>query len=141
MNPAYDRVAERADHRCEYCRAPEVIFNLRFEVEHILPRSKGGPDDEDNLALACRSCNQFKSDCTDGFDLTSGTRIRLHHPRRDAWPDNFRLDSASGRIIGLTPVGYATIERLQLNGTLQVAARSMWIELGLFGSFELGAGT
>ena len=31
MNPHYPLVAERAGHRCEYCHAPEVIFNFPFE--------------------------------------------------------------------------------------------------------------
>jgi HNH endonuclease len=52
MNKHYARVAERAAHRCEYCQAPEVIFNLVFEVEHIIPRALNGPDDESNLALS-----------------------------------------------------------------------------------------
>ena len=39
MNPRYAPVAERAGHRCEYCRAPEAIFNFPFEVEHIVPTS------------------------------------------------------------------------------------------------------
>ena len=43
------RVAERAGHRCEYCHAREAIFNLPFEVEQIVPTSRGGPDDESNL--------------------------------------------------------------------------------------------
>ena len=54
MNRRYVNVAARAGHRCEYCRAPEVIFNLPFEVEHVVPISRQGPDDEPNLALACR---------------------------------------------------------------------------------------
>lgn len=37
MNPNYPPVAERAGHRCEYCHAPEAIFNVLFEVEHIIP--------------------------------------------------------------------------------------------------------
>ena len=35
MNPLYFLVAERAYHRCEYCHAPESIFNAVLEVEHI----------------------------------------------------------------------------------------------------------
>jgi hypothetical protein len=35
MNPKYAFVALRAGHRCEYCHAPEVVFNSLFEVEHI----------------------------------------------------------------------------------------------------------
>jgi hypothetical protein len=52
MNPRDQLVAERARFRCEYCRAPEAIFNLNFEVEHLLPRTEGGEDDELNWALA-----------------------------------------------------------------------------------------
>jgi HNH endonuclease len=51
MNSRYPSVSGRARHRCEYCRAPEAIFNFPFEVEHIIPLSHGGID-EANLALA-----------------------------------------------------------------------------------------
>ena len=37
MNPHYPEVALRAGHRCEYCYAPEAVFNLPLEVEHIVP--------------------------------------------------------------------------------------------------------
>lgn len=37
MNPYYGAIAERANHRCEYCHAPELVFNFPFEVEHIIP--------------------------------------------------------------------------------------------------------
>jgi hypothetical protein len=36
MNPRYVQVALRAEHRCEYCHAPEVVFNFPFEVEHVI---------------------------------------------------------------------------------------------------------
>jgi len=68
VNPHYPFVAERAGHRCEYCHAPEGIFNVPFEVDHILPLAKGGLDEETNRALACRACNLHKSDATGGFD-------------------------------------------------------------------------
>ena len=38
MNPHYPLVAQRAAHHCEYCRAPEAVFNFAFEVEHNLLR-------------------------------------------------------------------------------------------------------
>jgi len=50
MNPQYAEVALRAGHRCEYCHAPEVVFNLPLEVEHIIPISRGGAESGDNLA-------------------------------------------------------------------------------------------
>jgi hypothetical protein len=42
MNALYPLVAARAEHRCEFCRAPEIIFNFRFEVEHIVPQASSG---------------------------------------------------------------------------------------------------
>ncbi len=69
MNARYPFVARRARHRCEYCHAPESLFNFPFEVEHVVPRSHDGGDDEANLALACRACNVAKSDHLTGeFD-------------------------------------------------------------------------
>jgi 5-methylcytosine-specific restriction endonuclease McrA len=80
MNPLYPLVAQRAGHRCEYCRAPEAIFNLPFEVEHIIPTSRNGSDGESNCALACRSCNLYKSDQLEGLDELTGEIVRLFHP-------------------------------------------------------------
>lgn len=68
MNPHYALVAQRAGHQCEYCRAPEAVFNFPFEVEHITPSIHGGADRESNWALSCRSCNLHKSDAVDGID-------------------------------------------------------------------------
>ncbi len=51
MNPNYAFVAKRAGHICEYCHAPEAVFNLRFEVEHIKPLSRGGNNSEENRFL------------------------------------------------------------------------------------------
>ena len=92
MNRLYLLVAERAGHRCEYCRAPEAIFNFAFEVEHIVPTSRNGPDDESNAAPACRSCNLYKSDRIRGRDPVTGKVVRLFHPRQHRWDHLFRLE-------------------------------------------------
>jgi hypothetical protein len=81
MNPRYPVVAERAVYHCEYCHAPESVFNFPFEVEHIIPQSRGGSDDLNNLALACHACNLFKSDFETGRDEENEADIRLFHPR------------------------------------------------------------
>src|SRR5215204_1320167 len=107
MNPLYAAVAGRAGHRCEYCRAPEAVFNFAFEVEHVLPRSRGGADEFENAALACRSCNLFKSDSIEAVDPQSGASVRLFSPRRDIWLEHFVVLS-SGIVEGQTPIGRAT---------------------------------
>jgi 5-methylcytosine-specific restriction endonuclease McrA len=45
---------------CQYCR----ITNVPMEVEHIIPKSRGGSNRIDNLTIACRSCNQEKDNLT-----------------------------------------------------------------------------
>jgi len=132
MNPLYPFVAARARHRCEYCRAPEAVFNFPFEVEHILPQSQGGTGEESNLALACRSCNLRKSDHRVGRDDQTGPESALFHPRRDQWDGHFVYHPESRTIVGLTPIGRATVDRLQLNSPGQLAARHQWTRLGVF---------
>src|SRR5688500_16309723 len=95
-----DIVARRARYRCEYCRAPEALFNSSFEVEHVVPRALGGADDLTNLALACRACNGSKHTATMGRDPATGARIRLFNPRIDRWDEHFNLDEDTARIEG-----------------------------------------
>ena len=36
-------VSTRAGDRCEYCRMHQSLQGATFHVEHIVPRSRGGP--------------------------------------------------------------------------------------------------
>ena len=132
MNSFYSRVAIRAGKICEYCRAPEIASNFPFEVEHIFPRSHGGETDIENLALACRSCNVFKSDFLNGIDDKGREINLLFHPRRDIWTLHFRVNPETLEIESLTGIGRGTVNRLRLNNTLQINARRQWQRLGLF---------
>ena len=59
MAPALrELVRRRARARCEYCLVPQEFSELRFHIEHIIPRQHGGSDDEQNLGLACPDCNR-----------------------------------------------------------------------------------
>jgi hypothetical protein len=132
MNPHYERVALRARHRCEYCHAPEIIFNFPFEIEHIIPVTLDGANDNFNLALSCRLCNLYKSSHITGNDSETQTDVPLFNPRKNTWNQHFIVDSQSGEIIGLTKKGRATINRLQMNRESQVVARKQWMLLELF---------
>jgi hypothetical protein len=132
VNRFYPQVAERAGERCEYCHAPERVFNFAFEVEHILPRSAGGKDALDNLALACESCNLYKSDATSVWDAEEGRDVPLFHPRRDRWDEHFLLDHETSELRGLTAVGRVTVAHLRLNSVFQRRARRHWMQLGLY---------
>lgn len=131
MNPHYPLVASRARHACEYCRAPEIVFNLPFEVEHIMPQARGGETNENNLALSCRSCNLYKSDYVSAVDEQTRQEVGLFNPRRDVWEEHFSITTETGEIKGLTPSGRATVARLRINNGPQVEARKTWLRLGL----------
>lgn len=54
------RVCERWDFSCAYCNDKPGRSGL--QIDHLIPRARGGSDDEDNLVPACVACNQGKSD-------------------------------------------------------------------------------
>lgn len=132
MNRHYLLVAKRATHRCEYCHAPEAIFNFPFEVEHIRPIQQAGEDQPENLALACRSCNLFKSNYLEFEDLETKTVVELYDPRNASWETTFQANPSSGEIVGISASGRATVACLRMNSETQVAARLQWMRLGLF---------
>jgi hypothetical protein len=84
-------------------------------VEHIIPRAKRGTNELDNLALACQGCNGPKLTCVEAFDPVSGRTVPLFHPRKDRWEDHFDWLDDFALVIGKTPVGRVTIDRLKLN--------------------------
>ena len=61
-------IFERDNFTCQYCgrQAPKV----ELQVDHILPVSRGGKNNKDNLITACVDCNIGKSDAmiTDSYD-------------------------------------------------------------------------
>jgi hypothetical protein len=107
-----------------------MVFNLNFEVEHVVPVSRDGSDDESNLA--CRACNLYKTNHLTAVDETSQTEVPLFQPRRDNWKEHFAVDPETCVIRGLTAVGRATVARLRMNSSLQIEARKQWLKLGLF---------
>jgi hypothetical protein len=108
-------VAARARECCEYCQSQLLFSADPFVVEHIRPKSRGGTNELDNLALACQGCNGFKYDKVAAEDPMTGEVVPLFHPRKDHWDEHFVWSEDFALIIGLTPTGRATVEALQLN--------------------------
>jgi HNH endonuclease len=125
-------VVTRAGHRCEYCHLPTTGQVATFPIDHIIPRSEGGSNDPDNLALCCPHCNAHKWIAVDGIDPTTGLTARLFHPRRDVWADHFEWSDAHfGKLVGRTPVGRATVASLRINDEGMIAVRLLLADLGL----------
>lgn len=132
MSSVRSKVEGRAKNRCEYCRAPQAICAYTFNIEHIIPRAKGGANTLFNYALACFPCNNAKSDHVAGVDPDSREEVALFHPRRQKWTDHFSPSRDYSRIEGLTVTGRATVDRLKMNERLQSRARLLWVSAGLW---------
>ncbi|MBY0524989.1 MAG: HNH endonuclease [Gemmataceae bacterium] len=103
----------------------------RLQIEHIIPRAKGGRDGESNLWLACPICNGHKSDKTASADPETGETVPLFNPRLQAWTEHFRWAEDGIRIIGLTPTGRATVSALHLSDDPDaLEVRSNWVLAG-----------
>jgi hypothetical protein len=48
----------RDQHQCQYCARRPSLRDLN--VDHVIPRSRGGADSWENLVVSCRSCNLKK---------------------------------------------------------------------------------
>lgn len=62
------RLVEQQQGRCFYCETAISFYSKRIdscEIDHRVPKAKGGSDDEENLVAACRACNRGKCDRTE----------------------------------------------------------------------------
>lgn len=55
-------ILTRDHHTCAYCGAVKGGFELT--LDHIHPRSRGGPSTWENLVACCKPCNHRKADRT-----------------------------------------------------------------------------
>lgn len=68
----------RDDHACQYCgRAAE-------NVDHVVPRSRDGAHDWENVVAACRRCNSKKKDRTPSEANMSLVRVP-YAPKAAFW--------------------------------------------------------
>ena len=73
----------RDGNTCQYCgkRFPTSELNL----DHVIPRSRGGITSWDNIVCSCIACNKRK-----GGELPEQARMRLiRRPARPQWGPQF----------------------------------------------------
>ncbi len=126
-----NKVFERAAFRCEYCFSLNLYSSSPFNVEHIIPISKNGSSNIDNLALACHGCNLYKYNKIFGIDSVTTLLEPLYNPREDNWKDHFKWNKEFTLIIGLTPTGRATVNTLKLNRFRLINQRFIFKDIGL----------
>ena len=60
------RILERDEHKCRNCGSTE-----RLQIDHVIPRSKGGDGTDDNLQVLCLRCNTGKNNRQASADVGS----------------------------------------------------------------------
>ncbi len=125
-----ERIAQQAQFRCGYCVTQERISGVPLTVEHLIPRSKGGNDTDENLWMSCRLCNEAKGVLVDAHDPETDTIVTLFNPRIHAWNAHFVWSVSGTEVIGTTAIGRATVQALALNSDFRVRARTLWVEVG-----------
>jgi len=102
-----------------------------MDIDHLIPEALGGKTVEENLWLACNRCNKQKGDRVNAADPQTGALVPLFNPRTQKWNEHFAWSDSGEQIIGLTPVGRATVEALHLNREVLAHARRVWVAVGL----------
>jgi hypothetical protein len=123
-------IRQQARNRCGYCQSQQRYVYGPLEIEHIIPEAGGGTDDEINLWLGCRMCNNYKGAQMTGIDSQTGISVPLFNPRSQVWAEHFRWSEDGAHIMGLTPTGRVTIAALQMNNQLAVLVRTGWVQAG-----------
>lgn len=70
-------VFRRDDHTCQYCGRRSHDLTL----DHVMPRSRGGPTSWENVVACCRSCNASKRDRTP----SEAEMLLRRHPGAPSW--------------------------------------------------------
>jgi 5-methylcytosine-specific restriction endonuclease McrA len=73
-------VLAKWQRKCAYCEAREVPL----ELEHIVPKSRGGSNRASNLTLACHACNRRKGQQTAAEFGFADVQAKARVPLKDA---------------------------------------------------------
>lgn len=120
----------RAREVCEYCLSPQRIHRLKFQIEHIIAKQRGGDESLENLALSCGRCNRYKGTNIAGLDPTTGQLTRLFNPRIDDWSEHFHWEGPMA--VGSTGIGRTTVIVLMMNHPDELAVRRELIASAVF---------
>lgn len=121
---------EKFGRQCVYCGAKDVAL----EIEHIVPKSRGGSNRASNLTLACRPCNQTKGNQTASEYGHPKVQAQAKLPLRDASAVNASRWALWRKLseIGM-PLETGTGGRTKFNRIFQKYPKAHWIDAACVG--------
>jgi 5-methylcytosine-specific restriction endonuclease McrA len=121
---------EKWGRKCAYCGKTGVPL----EVEHIVPKIRGGSDRVSNLTLACRSCNQKKGSRTAAEFGFPQIQEQARKPLRDAAALNATRYAVGSMLKRCNlPVSFWSGGRTKYNRIEQGYPKEHWIDAACVG--------
>jgi len=121
---------EKWGRQCAYCNAK----NVALQIEHVIPKSRGGTDRVSNLTLSCEVCNQRKNNLTATEFGHPAVQKQALQPLKDAAAVNatrYAIGNAL-KTLGL-PVSFWSGGRTKFNRTQQGYPKAHWIDAACVG--------
>lgn len=121
---------QKWNRTCAYCGAT----NIPLQVEHIVPKTRGGSDRVSNLTLACVDCNLKKGNLTAAEFGFPNIQKLAKLPLKDAAAVNATRYMIGDmlKILGL-PITFWTGGRTKFNRTQQRYPKAHWIDAACVG--------
>lgn len=127
---------EKFNRTCVYCGAK----NVPLQVEHIVPKAKGGSNRVSNLTLACDACNKAKGTLSlEEFlsgkpELLKKIKAQLKSPLKDAAAVNATRWELWRQLVALgLPVQCGSGALTKLNRTKQGLPKAHWLDAACVG--------
>lgn len=80
----WEKIKEENDYSCASCEKSEP--EVQLTLDHIIPTSKGGTNELDNIQPLCKSCNSSKKDKVSNLEVTgsnNGSNARTEENRTE----------------------------------------------------------
>jgi len=121
---------EKWGRKCAYCKTA----NVPLQIEHIVPKIRGGTNRVSNLTLACESCNQAKGNLTAAEFGHPGIQSQARMPLKDAAAVNATRWALFNQLKGLgLPVEMGSGGRTKFNRVRQGYPKAHWIDAACVG--------
>jgi len=122
---------EKFGRKCVYCGAE----NIPLQIEHIVPKARGGSNRVSNLTLACEPCNRKKGNQTAEEFGHPKVQALAKKPLKDAAAVNTTRWALYRRIesIGL-PLEVGTGGRTKYNRSVRKLPKTHWLDATCVGA-------
>ena len=122
---------EKFERKCVYCGAE----NIPLQIEHIVPKARGGSNRVSNLTLACEPCNKKKGNKTAKEFGHPKVQAQAKKPLKDAAAVNTTRWALYRRIqeTGL-PIEVGTGGRTKYNRSVRELPKTHWLDAACVGA-------